>query len=333
MKINANVLHDTVPGVGHNTYLRVRGCKKSHPPRNFAGFRRPLHGFTLVELLVVISIIALLIALLLPALAAARRAADSVLCLSNERQLGLAVIQYQADYQGQRCNYGENNSALNMPGGNTWVHFYTPYIVPGGLNTNPALGMVDSSPNTALVCPSTQVMKLPTTALDWAGAGSASVAWHYETGANWNGASTRWWCSYAYNGYLYNQATWNYIKWMQPYAWPTHSVSYDRSKIPLFLDSIFWQTWPESNQFPDSHLNNLNPNPTPAAAPGTAQYADNLDSGPQTDGFEYDAMLRHGDGVNVVFLDGHAEYVALPDLWTLAWFRGYVVPQSLPAIP
>ena len=43
------------------------------------------HGFTLVELLVVIMIIAILIALLLPALAKARRLADQVVCASNMR--------------------------------------------------------------------------------------------------------------------------------------------------------------------------------------------------------------------------------------------------------
>jgi prepilin-type N-terminal cleavage/methylation domain-containing protein len=66
------------------------------------------HGFTLVELLVVISIIGVLVALLIPAVNRAREAARQAQCINNQKNIGTAIISYET-------THNRLPGALNFP--------------------------------------------------------------------------------------------------------------------------------------------------------------------------------------------------------------------------
>jgi prepilin-type N-terminal cleavage/methylation domain len=133
--------------------------------------KRTVAAFTLIELLVVIAIIAILAAILFPVFAQAREKARQASCLSNQKQIGLAILQYVQDYDEtyplkERNAAGSELQQITNNGGTigadnpvTWHFSVNPYVKNGQQAVfNPWLGGLEMEGG-IWHCPSYPVQK------------------------------------------------------------------------------------------------------------------------------------------------------------------------------
>ncbi len=279
-------------------------------------------GFTLVELLVVISIIAILIALLLPALARAKLQAESTICLSNLHSLGEAYQEY----------FVENRGLIEVTNEGDWPSLLWPYInstdalrsappaeVAAGFNY-PVNGWYSPS----YLCP------MATTLLsDYMNArgtyGYAGDSFHASaselidtTTSRWTGFIT----SYAQNDWIGCQPPADSSTWIGgSQMWGHIANAKDGSNIPLIGDGVWFSVYPFwQGSWVTDQPEGL---PSPSDGPVLRMY-------PQMNRC---LVARHpGGAVNWAFADGSARSVKFENLWGLKWNTVYV-PTFRPTLP
>jgi prepilin-type N-terminal cleavage/methylation domain-containing protein/prepilin-type processing-associated H-X9-DG protein len=124
--------------------------------------RRARHGFTLVELLVVIAVIGVLVALLLPAVQTAREAARRMQCTNHLKQIALAVHNYELTYQAYPPA-AINWSTSGHPNHNGLV-FLLPYLEQGSLQDTYRMDVAwNHASNKAAIETELSVVRCPST--------------------------------------------------------------------------------------------------------------------------------------------------------------------------
>ena len=267
-----------------------------HIPAGRTHVLKPSVGFTIIELLVVISIIATLAGLMLPALGRARSQAQAIACVNNLKQLGLANWMYFTD-EGTPVHYD------NWP--NVWM-----------LTLKARYSAIDK----VRICPTAPERSAAQLAKDSSPYGTVRRAWLVT------GEKTNYQGSYALNGYFYTDSPFgdpkNWFKNESDIVYPT--------KTPFFADALWLDAWPVATDRPTTNL--LDGDKFPGG--GLSKIAIPRHSFAQSSAVkQLDTVNTIPGAVNVSFADTHVENVRVEKLWGLYWHKNWVPPAKRPGSP
>lgn len=269
--------------------------KRSHSPAR--------SGFTLIELLVVIAIIAILAAILFPVFAKARAKARAISCISNEKQIGLGLMQYVQDYD--ECVPLVRDIAVGpifTAQEKTWKDLVYPYIKSGGRNYNGGQTYTTEGNGGVFQCPENTA------------AWSNSQAWGLGPGQPGD-ETTRYPRSYAVNTDAGLNELGKDSSGNQKQFWPT-SYSVGAASVGTIQNPASTIMVGETRiVYPDIHAVYLSYEVKPDGTPWGGQ--------------SYSVIQGHGGGMtNFIFFDGHAKAVRATqsiqnDYWDCFTSNGY----------
>jgi prepilin-type N-terminal cleavage/methylation domain-containing protein/prepilin-type processing-associated H-X9-DG protein len=255
------------------------------------GHRAGSCGFTLVELMTVLGLVALLLSLLLPVVGKVRAAADATACLSNLRQMGAAWVLYTAQSRGHLMHYAWYTPDPQTP---AW-DLYWPGVVEAG-----------NVRGSALLCPAASQ---PSENEQSAGYGNAFLAW---TG-RFSAAGT----VLRLNDSVYRDGSYGYNRYLTAeggFGAGSLTNKITAAKSLTDLPVFFYCASPDVRPINGSGLSPVGPPPNLRGDQITIYTPDHWDI----------LLARHGRGVNVCMADGSARWTPLEELYLLRWRNDWV---------